>query len=333
MAKMLIDAGFWGWVLGMPNTKPDALFTGEQARAYLEAVNAILAGYPESQRFTMIPTIQITEATTPAMIRDAVRRGVRRGKVYPRYVTTNSENGVVTYANIIPALREMQECGMICLIHAEHPSYDIEGLKKEEEFIEILKMIRAKCPRLKIVVEHITTRKMADWVLRQPVEFVGATITPQHLAFTIDDVIGYSKRSGGLMRVHNGCKPQFKFFDDLMALQDAATSGDPHFFYGGDDAPHLKSAKECGGSACGVFNTLVAIPFLIDLFDQRGVLDRLNNFLSVFGAQFHEVPQREGKVIFEERSWVVEKEYPVPDTGDSVVSLFAGETMRFQIVG
>lgn len=331
MVKMLIESGFRGRVLGMPNTNPPIL-TGEQALAYGDEVYRALAPYPEHLRFTPVLTIQITENTTPEMIRMAWTCGIRVAKVYPRYVTTNSENGVMDYEKIMPALEEAAYWGMIVCFHGEHPAYDVQGIHKEEAFIAILERIRLRLPSLKIVVEHVTTRKMVEWVKREPMGYTRATITAHHLVLTLDDVIGYSKRSGGLMRVHHGCKPQPKFLDDLLALQDAAVSGDPHFMYGGDDAAHLKSKKECDGSACGIFPTTVAIPTLIELFSKRNALSNIDAFLSGHGREFYGYPGTAETIAFEDTSWVVPAEYPVSGTDEGVVPFLAGETMRRKIV-
>ncbi len=132
------------------------------------------------------------------------------------------------------------------MFHGEHPSDEIEGLNKEAGFTAILDRIRARFPTLKLTMEHITSRAAVDWVKAQD-EHVGASITVHHLFTTVDDVLGYSKASGGLMRVHCGCKPQPKWRDDRAALNEIVLSGHPRFFYGGDDAAHLRGRKESGG--------------------------------------------------------------------------------------
>jgi dihydroorotase len=334
MVGTLVESGFQGRVLGMPNTRPNAILTGEEALAYLEAdIKPALARYPVERRFTPVPTIQITRTTTWAIIRRAFDLRVRVGKVYPRYVTTNSENGVVDYeAEIYPALAEAQEVGMPVCFHGEHPSYGVPGRLKEMRFIIILKKIRRQFPSLKIVVEHVSTEAVVGWVRSEDVRYVRATITPQHLALTIDDLTGYSERSGGLVRVHVACKPVLKEPRDRFACRRAVVSGDPHFFYGGDDAPHLRAAKECGGAACGVFNTTVAIPFLIRLFTQYKALPKLDAFLSQHGAEFYGYPELTRKIVFARVPWTVPADYPVPTTGDAVVPLFTGEKMGYQLV-
>lgn len=327
MVQMLHESGFRGRVLAMPNTQPPIL-TGEEAMEYFERI----CGYTNNltNSFSPVMTIQVTESTSPATIREAWNRSVRVGKVYPRYVTTNSENGVVDYKKIYNALSEAQNLGMIVCFHPEHPSYEVEGLLKEDSFIEILKDIRLVFPRLKIVVEHVTTAAMAIWVYCQPVSVVAATITPHHAFITLDDVLGYSESSGGKMCIHNGCKPQAKWRADRDFLVRTILEGDHHFFYGGDDAPHLKENKY--GGACGVFNTPVSLPLLIQLAVENDSLEQLQKFLSVNGATFYGYPIADEHITFVREDWQVPAEYEVPGTGSSVVPFMAGKTMNWKLV-
>jgi dihydroorotase len=331
MVDMLIGNGFRGVVLGMPNTKPDPLLEGDDAIAYFQRdIEPALLRHPVEKRFTPILTIQITEQTTPAMIQRACELGIRAAKVYPRWVTTHSENGVLDYEKIFPALMEAERRKMIVCFHAEDPSFNVPGRKKESNFILILKMVRRECPKLKIVVEHISSHEMVKWVWKEDTEYVAATIAVQYLAFTSDDVLGYSESSKGLIQVHNGCKPQYKDPEDREAVQEAALSGDPRFFYGGDDAAHFESAKHDG--ACGTFSTPVAIPWLISWFKQRGAYPKLNSFLAHYGPDYYGFARPQGKLIFQKKTWKVPPKYPVPGTNQSVVSLFAGEEMGYQLM-
>ncbi len=332
MVKMLNENGWCGRVLSMPNTNPPIL-NGEEAMTYFREISTESFRY-EGNTLTMVPTIQITEQTTPQMIKSAWRRGIRVAKVYPRYVTTNSENGVVDYTKIYPALSPMEDLSMVACFHPEHPSYSVEGLLKEAAFTEVLDKIRMVFPRLRVVVEHVTTGAMARWVYCQPVGLVGATITSHHLFITMDDVLGYSEASGGKMNVHNGCKPQAKWREDRDFLVKTALSGDPHFFYGGDDAPHLEGDKHSG--SCGVFNTTVALPLLIELFVNEGKLLELEQFLSVNGARFYGYKVLDRVVsktlTFICSPWQVPSRYPVPNTNGAVVPFMAEKTMKWKLV-
>lgn len=330
MVGQVLDNGFLGRVLVMPNTRSPVL-TGSNAQFYRDQIVKEI-GYDRHGRiFEPVMTIQITEATSPELIRVAFQEGnAKVAKVYPRYVTTNSENGVVDYKKIYNALSEAQNLGMIVCFHPEHPSYEVEGLLKEDAFLKILEDIRLVFPRLKIVVEHVTTAAMAIWVYCQPVSVVAATITPHHAFITLDDVLGYSESSGGKMCIHNGCKPQAKWRADRDFLVRTILEGDRHFFYGGDDAPHLKESKY--GGACGVFNTPVSLPLLIQLAVENDSLEQLQKFLSVNGATFYGYPIADEHITFVREDWQVPAEYEVPGTGSSVVPFMAGKTMNWKLV-
>ena len=215
--------------------------------------------------------------------------------------------------------------------HGEHPDAEVEGLRKEAAFTDILDRIRRRFPALRLTMEHITSRAAVEWVAAQDAR-VGASITVHHLYTTVDDVLGYSPRSRGLMRVHCGCKPQPKWRDDKAALIDIALSGHPRFFYGGDDAAHLRRNKEAAASACGVWNTAVALPLLVALFEEHGKLPRLEPFVSEFGAAFYGYPLNSETVTLVRQDWTVPDEVAVPALGDAMVPMWAGETLGWRVL-
>src|SRR3989344_6795837 len=87
-----IKYGWRGRIVAEPNTQPPKL-TGGVALAYGELIRDFARNESGGHIFEPVVTIQITEQTTPEIIRKAYALGVRVCKVYPRYVTTHSENG------------------------------------------------------------------------------------------------------------------------------------------------------------------------------------------------------------------------------------------------
>lgn len=323
----------FGWrrrVAAEPNTTP-AKLTGEEAILYRDEIVAAAREVPGGETFEPVPIMQITESTTPEMVREAHARGVRIFKVYPFMVTTHSSNGVRHYPNIYPALAAAQEFNdTVVQFHGEDPDEDVEGMDKQKAFIKILEEIVRLFPRLRLTVEHVGSLEVIEWVKAQG-ENVAASITVHHIYGTMDDLMGYSKRSGGLMRVHDGCKPQPLRRRDRAAVQDVILSGHPRFFYGGDDAAHLKSKKECAGAACGVWNTMVALSLLISFFEKHNALHRLEPFLSEFGARFYGYSLNEETVTYVRKQWKVPDEVQVPSLKDSIVPMFAGETVEWEL--
>ncbi len=330
LVPVFLDAGWRRRIVAEPNITPPVL-TGEAALDYKARIEARAREVDPASRLDIVPTIQITESTAPETVLHARALGVRVGKVYPFLVTTHSGNGVQDYDRIHPALEAAEAAGMIVQFHGEHPSEDVEGLDKEAAFTGVLDRIRGRFPRLRLTMEHISSRAAVEWVKAQD-DHVGASITVHHLFTTVDDVLGYSRSSRGLMRVHCGCKPQPKFRADRQALVDVALSGHPRFFYGGDDAAHLKRNKEATASACGVWNTSVALPLLIALFERRDALARLEPFVSEFGARFYGFPLNEETVTLERDPWTVPLEVGVPALHDGIVPMAAGEEIAWRVL-
>lgn len=326
LTQAFIENGWRGRIVAMPNTQPPKL-TGLEAMDYRDEISYLGRGVFGSAEFTPVPVIQITEQTTPEVVHRAARLGVVAGKFYPYFVTTNSENGIKNYEKVYPALVAMQEQGMVAQFHPEDPSHDVEGLEKEKSFIAILDRIVRRFPRLRIVVEHVTSAAAVEWVNAQSPN-VAATVTAHHLFNTVDDVLGYSERSCGKMRVHDGCKPQAKHRADRDALRRVVLYGNQKFFYGGDDAFHTKDSKEKEGS-CGVWNTISAIPLLIELFSEAGVLEKLEPFLSVYGARFYRVQLNRGTVSFARSRWAVPKTVESP--GGEGVPYYYGQELEWKI--
>lgn len=89
----------------------------------------------------------------------------------------------------------MIECGIILSLHPETTvTRDAFGQitkgfvhRAEREFQSLAERIAIKFPELKIVIEHISTREMADLVLSEKYPNLYGTITPQHLLLTAHD--------------------------------------------------------------------------------------------------------------------------------------------------
>lgn len=329
LIPVFLDSGWRHRIVAEPNTVPPIL-TGKAALEYAGNIRERARLYGEGQTLEPVITIQITEATTAQMVREAFALGVRVAKVYPRYVTTHSHNGVVDYSKIYPALAVADELGMVVQFHPEHPSYDVIGRLKESAFRRILDGIRATFPSLRISVEHVSSEDMVLWVMDQPTH-VGASITVHHLYVTSDDLTGYSERSGGLICVHDGAfKPGAKDPGDRDAIRRAALSGNPRFWYGGDDAAHVRKKKECARGACGSFNTIPALSLVLSFFEKSGELERSEPFLSEFGALFYGFGLNKENATFVREEWTVPMEYLVPDLNDVIVPFFAGEKMEWK---
>ena len=340
MLRMMIENGFRGYILPMPNIQPavlDSFGSVMYEGSILSSLSKINVSNIYTRELKFLMTIQLTESTTKEDISGSYAAGVRHIKVYPRDVTTNSELGISDYEKIYPMLEWAESLGMFVHFHCEHPSYDVEGKDKENVFFDkILWKIVNKFPKLKIVVEHISTIMAVQFV-----EFwnkngrnIAATIATPYLILTQDDVIGYSKESGCKGNMHHLCKPSLKWRADRQAIREAAVSGKPYFFLGTDTAPHLSKSKYNLGCACGNFSTTVTSSIIVSMFEEFGLLDpeKIGYFASHAGADHFGLPRLKGTVTLEKWDWTVPEMYEVPGTEDYVVPMCAGWTMPWSIV-
>jgi len=304
----------------MPNLKPPVV-TVAQARAYRKRV---LAALPEGAAFEPLMTLYLTDATKPGEIEKAAASGfVRAVKYYPAGATTYSASGVTDIRKCEAALEAMQARGIPLLVHGEVTDPEVDVFDRETVFLErILAPLVRRLPRLKVVLEHITTHEAAAFVERAPAT-VGATITAHHLLLNRNAIF-----AGGI-RPHHYCLPILKREPHRRALVKAAISGNPKYFLGTDSAPHARTAKECVCGAGGIYTAHAALELYAEAFDAAGALDRLEAFASHFGADFYGLQRNSGKVTLEKRTWKVPKELAFGD--ETVVPLRAGEAIGWRL--
>ena len=285
----------FGRAIIMPNLKPPVT-TVPLARAYRDR---IIAALPTDCRFEPLLTLYLTEQMKPAEIDAARASGFIAGvKLYPAGATTHSAAGVLAIERVFGVLERMAETGLPLLVHGEVVDPDIDVFDREERFIErVLAPLVERMPRLKIVLEHITTRAGAQFV-RQARPGVAATITPQHLLLNRNALL-----AGGI-RPHHYCLPVLKREQDRMALLEAAISGSPKFFLGTDSAPHERSAKESGCGCAGMFTAHAALELYAEAFESAGRLDRLQGFASEFGADFYGLPRNPDSITLIRENWL-----------------------------
>ena len=106
-------------------------------------------------------------------------------KFYPKNATTNSEFGIDKLEEIFTILSVMENENIPLLIHGES-IMDVDIFKREKVFLknELTKIV-TNFPKLRIVLEHISTKEAIDFVLEHNIH---ATITPHHLLFDRNDI-------------------------------------------------------------------------------------------------------------------------------------------------
>jgi dihydroorotase len=285
--------------MAMPNTKPPVAVVFEEGEA--------ASGYWSIERYMrdlceaggedfdhLIVPLYLTQHTTPEMIAMGSENGVLRAcKAYPPHGTTGAEFGVPITDHIDNGVfKAMEEAGVVLCVHGEEQGlpatayFDRRTNAEEVFYKERMGRVRDAFPNLKIVCEHITTKVAVEFV-KESGDAVAASVTPQHLIYTIGDLIQ------GL-KYHLFCLPVVKFEEDRAALRAAVTAADnTQFFAGTDSAPHTKKATECG-CAAGCFTGGVAPQLYAHGFELAGVdmaseagQEAFKAFLCYNGARFY----------------------------------------------
>ena len=217
----------------------------------------------------------------------------------------------------------------------------------EAAFLSHLKSIHEQFPKLRIVLEHATTKASVEAV-KACGDTVGCTITPHHLDLVIDDWAG---------KPINYCKPVAKTWDDRKALREIIKSGHPRFFLGSDSAPHPFFSKmpssathqstfqaACCGCAAGIYTSPILLPLCATLLESFGALDQLQSYTSSNARQFYKLPIPKGKqqiiqlkrqenVISESFTLDAHKSMQDGSAGKiQVVPFWAGRKLTFAIV-
>jgi len=306
----------------MPNLKPPIVDV-RKAKAYRDR---ILAALPKRSKFEPLMTLYLTDNTKAAEIEKAKASGfVKAVKYYPAGATTNSASGVTDIRKCDAAFEAMQAAGLPLLVHGEVTDPEVDIFDRETVFLErVLGPLVKRFPRLKIVVEHITTHEAAAFVERAS-EHVGATITAHHLLLNRNAIF-----AGGI-NPHHYCMPVLKREPHRRALLKAATSGSAKFFLGTDSAPHPRSAKESCCGPAGVYTAHAAIELYAEAFESAGALDKLEAFAAFNGADFYGLPRNSARLKLEKRAWKVPASYAFGE--DTVVPMRAGAMVAWRIAG
>ncbi|MBN8770083.1 MAG: dihydroorotase [Thiobacillus sp.] len=321
MRSVLPDtARVFGRAIAMPNLKPPVVNVADAA-AYRDRLLAASG----AAAFDPLMTLYLTDNTQPDEIRRARASGfVHAVKYYPAGATTNSDSGVTELAKAYQAIAAMEEAGMPLLLHGEVVDAEVDVFDREAVFIERhLVRLMNDFPRLKIVLEHITTRHAAEFVATAPAN-VAATITVHHLLYNRNAMF-----RGGI-RPHMYCLPVLKREQHRQALVAAAISGNPKFFLGTDSAPHAVGAKEAACGCAGIYSAHAAIELYAEAFEDAGALDRLEAFASFHGADFYGLPRHADTITLRRENWTAPDRLELGD--EALIPLRAGETIRWRVV-
>ncbi|OGU20667.1 MAG: dihydroorotase [Hydrogenophilales bacterium RIFOXYD1_FULL_62_11] len=322
MASVLPDtARVFGRAIAMPNLKPPVT-TVALAAAYRAR---LLAAVPAGNTFEPLMTLYLTDNTAAEEVFHAQQSGfIHAVKYYPAGATTNSDSGVTDLARAYPAIAAMEEVGMPLLLHGEVTDPEVDVFDREAVFIERhLTRLMRDFPRLKIVLEHITTRQAAEFVAAAPTN-VAATLTVHHLLYNRNAMF-----QGGI-RPHLYCLPILKRETHREALVAAAISGNPKFFLGTDSAPHALGAKESSCGCAGIYSAHAAIELYAEVFDAAGALDKLEAFASFYGADFYGLPRNIDTITLQRESWLAPQQLSMGEA--QLIPLRGGEKIHWRVM-
>ena len=284
----------------------------------------ILAALPSGHRFEPLMTLYLTENLKINDIHNAQAANIHGVKLYPKNATTGSASGIQNIEKVYPILEAMQQNFLPLLIHGEVTDDTTDVFSRETVFIDkVLVPLVKHFPKLKIVLEHISTARAVEFILSTP-KNVAATITAHHLLLTRNDLL-----VGGL-RPHHYCLPIVKTEQDKRALLKAATSGNPKFFLGTDSAPHPRTSKENACCAAGIFTAHAAIELYAEIFDRAKAMDKLEGFCSFYGADFYGLPRNRKDITLQRAPWLVPASIPYQNT--QLIPFRAGESVEWKIV-
>lgn len=301
----------------MPNLKAP-ITTAMDAASYKNSIEKYI---PKNASFTPLMTLYLTENMSPEIIAQS-KTSITAAKYYPAGATTHAEAGVHHLNNIYPLLDELQKNNMPLCIHGESIDPQADIFDRESLFLNELKTVVRDFPKLRIILEHISTKAAVDFILSTP-KNIAATITPHHLHYNRNDLFHHG------IRPHYFCLPILKRRDDQHALIQAAISGNPKFFLGTDSAPHAKEKKESACGCAGIYSAHAAIELYLEIFEKNNALDRFENFASVYGAQFYQLPINENKITVIKKPWKIAETLSFGDT--LLVPMKAGETISWKI--
>jgi dihydroorotase len=223
----------------------------------------------------------------------------------------------------------MQEVDMVLNLHGEVHSdvtANIHVLNAEPSFLPHLFKLHATFPKLRIVLEHATTRAAVEAV-KSCGPTVACTITAHHLDLTVDDWAGQS---------WNFCKPVAKYPDDRQALRDVIKEGHPRFFLGSDSAPHPPHKKSTStpthACAAGIYTSPILLPLVAHLLESFEALDKLEGFVSDFGRSFYNQPiisETNSVILRRSPGKVVDEQYTLGN--DALIPFWAGKAIEWEI--
>lgn len=273
--------------------------------------------------FRAFVSLYLTDDTTPKDIYAVAHSdNILSIKGYPAGATTNSSKGITKWEKVYPALEVMEEKGIPLDLHGEVIDLNVALWDRERVFVDtVLIEIHKAFPRLVIILEHVSTKEGAQFIMYTP-NNVGGTVAPQYMLCNCNDVYLWPTRN---------CFPVINSPNDQEAIIDLALSCE-QVFAGTDGAPHPDFGKFCDGGKGGCCVEPYAVPCYAEAFFRAYAMDyRFEQFMSIRGPKFY------GLDVPEEQTTLVKKPIQIAKTvqigpGMYGTPFMAGETLQWQFV-
>lgn len=310
----------------MGNTVP-AVAVADEAEIYHQEIRAKLP--PEHRDFRLKMALMLTCQTTPQTVIDAAQHGFGIIKYIPYGVSTNSKESVplAELPKYYPVLDAIQTNGMVFSGHWEslydNCGRELEERDREEAAIPYLDLAVKTFPKLRIMVEHASSKKMINYVRQAPLN-VRATLTVHHALLTFADVCW---EPGVVRNPHNYCMPIAKSQEDRDEVVKATVSEDEHFGFGSDLAGHPFADKLKHPPKPGVFCPgNISAPLMLEIFLANNALAKIGKFRTRLGTQVYDLPQDTGMLELVKEDWLIPEQYC------NTVPFMAGQTLRWKAV-
>ncbi|WP_340147552.1 dihydroorotase [Buchnera aphidicola] len=311
---------YYNKVIVMPNLK-NPINTIKKALKYKKKI----VNSSKKNKFIPLMTFYITENSNIKELEIGFLKKIFfSAKLYFKNSTNLSQYGISNLSKINKILEKMEELKIPLMIHGEIYSKNIDIFSREIFFIKnVLPKIRKNFPNLKIVLEHISTKNSAKYVLNNPPN-IAATVTPHHLLYNRNDIF-----SNGI-NPHLYCLPILNKRNHQKYLIKTVTSGNKYFFLGSDSAPHLISKKENFCGSPGIFNAPTSLIIYLKIFEKMKKLKNFESFCSINGSKFYNLPLNKEKIIFKKKNWIVKNNIKI--NKNKKISIFLGkQTLSWKI--
>lgn len=311
----------------MPNL-PDPITSIEKARGYRDRIGQFLRRkFPLGYDFIPVLTLYLTDHVSPEeVVRGYLEDDWRAVKLYMadqngQGGTTGSAHGVRYLRERYPVLGAMENHNIPLLGHWEAVERDVDEFDREIVSVErdLMPILKA-FPGLRVVFEHITDGRAADFVAET--ENVFATVTAHHL------MLDRNAMFWGGMNPGHYCKPVPKREAHRVKVRKYVTSGHRSFGAGTDSAPHPEDKKSrCYGCAAGIFTAPAAVELYTTAFDEDCALEHLQAFLSENFLDLY------GMAPSSETMTIIREPLAVPEKVGDVQVFRGGSELPWKLVG